>query len=307
MDTIGPYRIGQTLLTTSFSDIYIVYAEDDDIPLALKVFHPKNKNVGSQAKYGPDFWRARFVEEGRLLNSIDHPHIIPVVDTGVTLDGAPFFVMPFMEANLSYEIGEDVSKAEDKENPSSKWRSRPISPRRAVEIWDQVLNALSELHVRGLVHRDIKPPNILLDKKMQGRVRLADFGMVKVPDSRGSRSGIWIGTLDYISPEQRKSAKDVDQRSDVYSAGALMYRMLTGELPGQRPVPLRAGRLDIPACLGRLIGLCLKRRPSDRPADAGVVHQRLIECVPDFTVLSSTSKLQRRAKASNLIIHKKIV
>ncbi len=300
METIGPYLVIEKLLSTGFSDIYIVRTVDNDAPRALKVFHPKGKNVGSEAKYGREFWRNRFVDEGRLLSEIRHPHIVPVDDIGEMEDGSPYFVMPFMEANLLYEIGDDAFSPEELAKLSSNWRPRPISPRRAVEIWSQVLNALAELHRRGLVHRDLKPPNILLETKQNGKVRIGDFGMVKIPDAIGSRSGIWIGTLDYMSPEQRKSAREVDQRSDVYSAGVLMYRMLTGALPGIRPTPLRSGRLDVPPCLTALVNHCLKRRPSDRPDSAGDVFRTLSECIRDVTQLSDTSKLHRRAKAVNL-------
>ena len=305
MKKIGPYRIEQQLLSTGFSDIYIVFRDEDKTPLALKVFHPKGKNVGSEAKYGPDFWRARFIEEGRILSQIDHPHIISVIDQGALDTGEPYFVMPFMEANLLYEIGDDPK--DDEDEIAEKWRPRPISPRRAADIWSQLLEALAEIHRLGLVHRDVKPPNIMLDRKVDGRVCLGDFGMVKVPGATGSRSGIWIGTLDYISPEQRKSAREVDARSDVYSAGVVMYRMLTGRLPGRKPVPLRPGRLDIPACMANLIDHCLKRRPADRPTDAIALITAFRDCVPDLGQLSPRSKLIKRAKAVTIKAHKKIV
>ncbi len=305
MDKIGPYRVEQQLLTTSFSDIYVVFRESSDSPLALKVFHPKGKNVGSEAKYGPDFWRARFLEEGRILSQIDHPQIVPVIDQGFLDSGEPYFVMPFMEANLLYEIGHDPKDWE--EDVAEKWRPRPISPRRASVIWEQVLSGLAEVHRRGLVHRDVKPHNVLLDSKQEGRVRICDFGMVKVPGAQGSRSGIWVGTRDYMSPEQRKSAKEVDARSDVYSAGVLMYRMLTGRLPEKRRAPLRAGRVKLPQPMVDLIEACLRRDSSSRPATAGDVLSAMRTVLPDFSTLSDTSNVSRRGSMEKIKTHKKTV
>ncbi len=295
MDKIGKYDILEELLSTGFSDIFVARDPDTKHIVAIKIFHPKGDNTGEKAKYGEDFWRARFMEESRILARFDHPNIVRAIARDETPAGAPYFVMPFMEANLLYEIGEDAESPEAIEALPEKWRPRALPPRRAVEIWQQVLNALATLHQAGLVHRDIKPPNVLLDTKIRGTVKLCDFGMVKVPDSNGSRPGIWVGTLEYISPEQRKSATDVDARSDVYSAGVLMYRMLSGRLPADVRAPLRAGRFGIPQCLVSLIEECLRKKRGERPGDAGEVLLRLNACVPDLSALPDKSKIPNRS------------
>lgn len=301
MERIGKYEVKEKLLTTGFSDIFIATDPDLECTVAVKVFHPKGDNVGEKAQYGPDFWRARFIEEAKLLARFDHPNIVTVKTMGETSDGEPFFVMPFLEANLLYEIGEDAKNAKKVGDLLPKWRPRPIAPRRATDVWRQVLDALSAIHVAGLVHRDIKPPNVLLTSKVNGRVKLCDFGMVKVPDARGSRTGIWIGTLDYISPEQRKSAAEVDSRSDVYSAGVLMYRMLSSRLPTDVRAPLRGGRFGIPQALADLIDDCLRKHLRDRPAVAGDVLARLDEIVPVISALPDVSKIPARAAATKII------
>ncbi len=304
MDKVGKYEIKKILLKTGFSDIYIGYDPDLEINVAIKVFHPKGDNVGEKATYGPDFWRERFIEEPKVLAGLDHPNIINVLYMDKTDDGDPYFVMPFVEANLIYEIGEDADTKEKIAELKPFWRPKSIAPRRAFDVWRQILSALAALHDQGFVHRDIKPPNILLTSKKQGRVKLCDFGMVKVPGGKGSRSGVWIGTLDYISPEQRRSAKEVTAAADVYSAASLMYRMLTGRLAKGIRAPLRGGRFGLSDEVIELIESCLKKRAADRPQTAGDVLKALDKYVPDINTLPNTSKLPRRAAATRVITKK---
>lgn len=285
MERIGRYEVLKPLMETGFSDIYIARDPLLERRLAIKLFNPKGDNVGAEAEYPLAFWRARFNEEPRILAGFDHPNIISVLDAGFTEDGAPYFVMPFIECNLLFEIGEDETATRKYADIDEKWRPRAISAGRAVVIWRQLLSALSALHAAGLVHRDVKPQNLLLTARDNGEVKLCDFGMVKVPNAKGSRPGIWLGTPDYISPEQNKSATDVRAASDVYSAGAVMYRMLTGRLPTAVRSPLHGRRHGIPDALAALIDDCMRTRRRDRPADAGAVLRRLDDAVPSIDVL----------------------
>ncbi len=284
-EEVGKYRIVEKLMSTGFSDIYIADDPDLRVTVAVKIFHPKGDNVGEKAQYGIDFWRARFIEEARVLARLDHPNIVKAFFMDHTAAGQPYFVMPFQPANLLYEIGEDAKSAAEAEKIDAKWKPRAVSPRRAVEVWQQMLSALAAMHAEGLVHRDIKPQNVLLTSKRRGRVKLCDFGMVKVPGGKGSRSGIWVGTLDYISPEQRKSAAHVDARSDVYSAGVVMYRMLTGRLPADVRPKLQGERFGIPQGLATLVEACIERPIKRRPADAGEVLERLAAAVSNLGTL----------------------
>ncbi|MBL6957372.1 MAG: serine/threonine protein kinase [Rhodospirillales bacterium] len=276
MKQIGKYTVISGLVKTDFSDIYLCQDPVLDADVAIKVFNPKGKNVGKKAKYGPKVWRARFIEEARLLARLDHPYIVAVRDLAFTEDDKPFFVMPYYPANLIYEIGKDVFDEEGIAKLKPQWRPRRLAVKRAITVLRQVLAALAFLHHKGLVHRDIKPGNVLLTEKGGGSVKLCDFGMVKQPEtSSHSRSGIWIGTLDYIAPEQRRSAREVDAHADVYSAGALAYRMLTGTLPvGAFPPPHKMVP-EIPRGVSNLIMRSLNRAPANRPFDAGMMLRLL--------------------------------
>lgn len=275
MEQIGKYLVRKVLISTGFSTIYLSFDPDLETEVAVKVFHVKGENAGPKAKYGEAEWRERFIREARLLANLDHPNIVPVKEMATTDDGRPYFVMPFIKANLIYEIGRDVMDADAIARLPERERPKRVAPARAVSILRQVLGALAALHRLGLVHRDVKPGNVLLTRGQGGSVRLCDFGMVKFPDWKSSRAGIWIGTLDYISPEQRENATAVDARADVYSTGALAYRMLTGKLPVGAFPPIGEHGVAVPAGVPSLIMKALSPDKAGRPKDASEMLRRL--------------------------------
>lgn len=272
---VGKYEVRKALIITDFSDIYLARDPDLDIDVAVKRFHIKGKNTGEDAQYGEDFWRQRFLDEARVLARLDHPHIVPVLGLWDSDGDQPYFAMPFVEANLIYEVGEDEEDPDEIEEIPEKWRPKKLIVNRAVQIWTEVLSGLAHLHKRGMVHRDLKPANILLTAKRAGKVKLCDFGMIKTDDTiKDERSGIWIGTRRYMPPEQRKSAKEVDARADVYSAGAVAFRMLTAKCPGDLPKDSDFPR-TVPEDLRKLVRDCLNKKAAKRPVDAGRVLGRL--------------------------------
>ena len=161
----------------------------------------------------------RFEREARAAGAIGHDHIVDVIDFGSHND-APFMV-------LEYLRGESLGGRLERE------RKLPLDV--ACAIMGQVLSALSAAHAAGIVHRDLKPDNVFLTSRGQQRdfVKLLDFGISKFADSTKSltKTGTLMGTPQYMSPEQARARPDVDDRADVYSAGAMLYEMLTGSLP----------------------------------------------------------------------------
>jgi serine/threonine-protein kinase len=266
-DRIGKYLVQGLIIRTDYSEVWRARDPDLGVDVAVKVFRYRQE-PGRDRIYGPDFWRARFLAEARVLAGLDHPHIIAVKELALPEGAEPYFVMPYIEANLIYEIGPDAEK------PGGE-RPRTLALERAVVLLRQVVDAVALLHRLGFVHRDIKPGNVLLTRKRGGSVKLCDFGMVKTPDTHGSRAGVWVGTLDYMAPEQRKDATRVDARADVYSLGALAYRLLAGALPVGAFPPPHAVTPAVPRPLSDLVMVALAPDRAQRPANADIMLKRL--------------------------------
>lgn len=175
---------------------------------------------------------ARFTREARALARLNHPNIVNVHDFGET-DGLYYIIMEYVDgANLRQLL-----------------QSQKLTPAEALAIVPRICDALEYAHEEGLVHRDIKPENLLIDKK--GRVKIADFGLAKLLrreplDMTLTHSGVSLGTLRYMAPEQMDKPETVDHRADLYSLGVVIYEMLTGETPvGRFELPSQKASVDI--------------------------------------------------------------
>jgi eukaryotic-like serine/threonine-protein kinase len=209
--------------------------------------------------------RTRFLREAETAAQLSHPHIVPihVVDER---DNLVYFVMGYVE-------GDNLAK-----RLHDRGRLEPDETRR---ILREVADALAYAHARGVIHRDIKPDNILLEKET-GRAMVTDFGIARAVsdggDSRLTATGTAIGTPAFMSPEQCAGDREIDGRSDLYSLGVVGYQMLTGELPftapntpmmlvkhiSERPLPIEQKRADLPPDLARAIMMLLEKEPASR-------------------------------------------
>lgn len=160
----------------------------------------------------------RFKNEARLMGRMNHPAIVSVYDFGRTADGQLYFVMEYVD-------GTDVQRMIAREGK--------LPPEHALAITAHLCDALGYAHKQGIVHRDIKPSNVLID--MEGRVKVADFGLAKLADktknSGLTQTGMAMGTPDYVAPETLMYGSDVDGRADIYAVGVMLYQMLTGDIP----------------------------------------------------------------------------
>ena len=234
--------------------------------VALKVFRPELAAV-----LGPD----RFVREIEIAARLQHPHILPVYDSGEA-DGFLYYVMPYVE-------GESLRQRIAREG------ALPLDG--AVRILGEVADALAYAHERGLVHRDVKPDNIMLSGH---HALVADFGIAKaVHDAaaaeRLTATGIAIGTPAYMPPEQATGESGIDHRADLYALGVVAYEVLTGHVPfrgataqmviaahvTEPPDPLRRQRPAVPPALEALVMRLLEKHPADRVQTAADVVRQL--------------------------------
>ena len=227
--------------------------------------------------------RSRFLKEAETAAQLSHPNIVPIYSVDER-DGLVYFVMAFVD-------GENLAARLHSQGRLDSTESR--------RILKEVAEALAYAHERGVVHRDIKPDNILLCADDEGRVMVTDFGIARAvsegSDSRLTATGMAIGTPAYMSPEQSMGERDIDGRSDLYALGVVGYQMLAGELPFQatntpamlmkhlseRPRPLAQMRADLPANLVQAIERSLAKGRDERWPDAEAFRVALADDAPE--------------------------
>ena len=211
-ENIGPYRIVEKLGQGGMATVYKAYHASLDRYVALKALHPAFNEDKSFA--------SRFQREARVVAKLEHPNIVPVYDYAEH-EGRPFLVMKFIEG--------DTLKA--------RLDLGPLSSDEISKTVDAVGSALAYAHKQGILHRDIKPSNVLL--AMDGQIYLADFGLARIAQSGESTlsSDTIMGTPQYISPEQAMGLRDLDQRTDLYSFGVMLYEMVVGRVPFNADTP----------------------------------------------------------------------
>jgi eukaryotic-like serine/threonine-protein kinase len=275
----GSYTIERELTGGGMALVFV--GEDHDLgrKVVIKILPPElAASVSAE----------RFRREILTVARLQHPHIVPILKAG-EVDGLPYFVMPYVD-------GESID---------IRLRRTPtFTVRETLGIMKDVARALAFAHAQGVVHRDIKPGNVLL---AAGSATVTDFGVAKALSSarrsgeKGAgltNTGMSLGTILYMAPEQAAGDPDIDGRADIYSLGVTAYEMLAGTAPfaalGPRamltarltlaPPPLSKIRRDVPAGLERLIARCLAIDPADRPQTAA----ELVEALEDPETLSGS-------------------
>ncbi len=276
-DTIGPFRTISTIVKTRWCRLVSASAPNG-AKVAIKVFElggSLRPDVGTEKETQ---WRRRFENEAFLLGGIDHPNVVSLIGQGHLPDGRPYLVMPFLEANLIGEIGGDIGSKGGVARLAPVRRPRPLEIRRAVALLRQILRGVAALHAFKIVHRDIKPGNILLTRQRNGRVRIGDLGMAMVDGRTFDTDGERIGTRGYVAPEMLESPGSVDARADIFAVGRVGFRMLAGRLPiDEERDPSTV--LDVPAGIGAIIADALEPDPTNRPSNGADMLRRIEACL----------------------------
>jgi serine/threonine protein kinase len=227
-----------------------------------------------------DEFVARFEREVQLASQLLHPNTVEIYDFGRTREGAPYYVMEYLDGVTLAQLVE---------------YSGPVPAARAIHILRQVCAALREAHLRGIVHRDVKPENVMLCRRGEDDVvKLVDFGLMKNlsrPDTRDLTKQLKVlGTPRYMAPERIANPADVDARSDLYAVGAVGYLLLTGKpiFPGDNdmeithqvvhappPRPSEAAPFGVPPVLDDLLHDCLAKDRAKRPQTAEAMMEIL--------------------------------
>jgi len=275
LERIGKYEVVRLIRSTGNSDLYLCHDLDLEAKIVIKVFAAKDRLLEA-LPYTRENWRTRFINEARLLGQIDHPNVISVREM-LWLESEPCYVMPWVETSLLNEMGKDAegeSGAYPPELDDIPY-SKKLSINRSIDLLSQIAAGLKAFHDLGLVHRDIKPGNILISQVNTGDVKICDPGLVKFPDNDESLGDYWFGTRDYISPEQLGCEPEIDRRADFFSLGVIGYRMLSGKLPVGVFPGLDEEVNDIPAALNDLIMACLSNDKNMRPDDTDRTLEQL--------------------------------
>ncbi|MYX49305.1 protein kinase, partial [Streptomyces sp. SID8385] len=252
----GRYRVDALIAVGGMATVYRALDTRLDRVVALKVMHPE---LAADASFVE-----RFIREARSVARLSHPNVVGVFDQGA--EGAYVYLA------MEYVPGctlRDVLRERG-----------ALTPRAALDVLEPVLAALGAAHRAGFVHRDMKPENVLIGD--DGRVKVADFGLVKAVDTVTNTTGAVLGTVSYLAPEQIEQDDVADARVDVYACGVVLYEMLTGGRPhsGDSPAQVLYRHLneDVPPPsaavphlgpeLDRLVAVATSRAPEGRPEDA---------------------------------------
>jgi serine/threonine-protein kinase len=262
------YSLQRELGRGGMATVYLAQDLRHDRPVAVKVLHPD-----AAAALGAQ----RFEREIRVAAQLQHPQIVPVYDSGSGA-GMLWYTMPYVE-------GETLRR--------KLQRAGALSIPETLRTLTDIARALAHAHRRGVIHRDVKPENVLISRE---NVFLADFGIAKLRDPGAGQyrttAGLVVGTPAYMAPEQADADPATDHRADIYSFGIVAYELLAGEPPFtnlplgsllaahavREPEPIERRRPDVPPALAQLIARCLRKDPAERWASADAICDALPAC-----------------------------
>jgi serine/threonine protein kinase len=295
---LGSYEIRAELGHGGMATVYRAYQPAIDRDVAIKVIHSASLQDPAMLD--------RFRREARLIARLEHPHILPIYDFD-GLNAPPYIVMRYLDRGTLRDL----------------LNSRPLPLPEAARLLRQIASALDYAHQQGIVHRDVKPSNMLLDR--HGTAFVSDFGIARAIASAQNEgpitsSGAIIGTPDYMAPEQAMGRLDIDGRADVYALGVLIFHMLTGHMPYQAEQPMgvvlqhlqalipdpRERNPALPPAADDLIRLALAKDPATRYATAGALASAFT-ALAEATAEGTTHPLLRQAAPTVILAEQSVV
>ncbi|GHO43199.1 serine/threonine protein kinase [Ktedonospora formicarum] len=267
--TLDRYELRQVIGKGGMADVYEGYDTRFQRTVAVKVF-----------KRDDDEMRRRFEREARVMAQLRHPYLIPIFDAGsLTIEGYDcyYLVMPYMDGGTL----------------RTRLHRAPLKPEEASKVLHDISSALDYIHSSGIIHRDIKSSNVLLDK--EGRCYLADFGIARSTSdaTQLTSTGFLMGTVDYMAPELFEEDKKADARSDLYGLGVLLFEMVTGRVPfeaenqiavvsmhiNKQPPSPRKFVTNLPVAAEKVILKSLQKRPELRYASASEMAEAFAQSI----------------------------
>jgi tetratricopeptide (TPR) repeat protein len=270
LGTLAGFRIQSQIAVGGMGVVYRGFDDRMGRQVAVKVLKRFDQPQSAE----------RFLRETRATAKLQHDHVVAVFESGLARDGRPYLIMPLVE-------GETLAQ---------RIRRLSIEPHAAAQVIRQIALALGAAHDAGLIHRDVKPANIMLDTT-DGRAKLTDFGLVRViDDATLTQADVLAGTPEYMSPEQSSGAEKIDLRTDIYSLGVTLYECLTGTVPyrgrplevlnqhrNSTPIPPAQLHRSVDDNLNTMCLKCLAREPERRYQTANELAddlQRYLNGIP---------------------------
>jgi len=264
------YRVERELGRGAMATVYRARDDRNDRLVALKLLSLDDEWPEDRLEEA----RMRLLREAEAAARIQHPDIVNVLEAGEH-EGTVFLAMEFIEG---VSLG------------THTYQGRLLPPRMVTEMCARVGDALHYAHQRGIVHRDVKPANIIFDQHRR-RIRVMDFGVARLADSHATRTGVVLGSPSYMAPEQLDGV-DITGQADLFSLGVSLFQLLTGQLPfrsdsipglmhaiaTQPHPPLRTIRPDLPPEVGAVLDRALQKSPADRFESAGQMARALHDC-----------------------------
>jgi serine/threonine-protein kinase len=274
LPVLGRYRLERELGRGAMGTVYLARDPTISRELAIKTLALADGNAGRDQESITE----RFFKEAEAVGRLDHPNIVSIHDAGREHDLAYIA--------MDYVPGQSLDAWTGKSDLLPVWE--------VLDVAAQVADALAYAHSRNVVHRDIKPGNIIYDRD-SGIAKITDFGVARLLDSSGTRTGTVLGTPSYMSPEQ-VAGKKTDGRSDLFSLGVTLYQLLTGSLPfegesvatlmyqiaNQKTPSLRKARRGLPICVARLVSKALQKDAAKRFADGEAMAVTILNCRAQF-------------------------